>query len=290
MIPLLNKYEKVTYEHLKPVCDQNGATVFAKVRLKDVLPIDGSGVSAEDYRFSLQAHFDFIVTDRDTRPLFAVEYDGSSHERPQQIVRDNRKNALCERFGLSLLRINSRYLERKFRELNLLTYFVQVWFMSDSFYDAQNKGIVPNDEVFDPTWIASDGHSKKQFPYWLSAGAQIGLQRLCDARRISDPIPSDYVGVDKTGKYRCLSWIGVMPGQYAIVTTGIRSQQFPVLMSDLISQIAICDLYEQVRAILSGNAVATPESRLLFAMKNYEERYDMRSRSTFSRFEDKVSN
>ena len=122
------------------------------MRLKDVLPIDGSGVSDADYHFSLQAHFDFVVVDKDTRPLFAVEFDGRHHNDPVQAARDTRKNSLCETFELGLLRSNSRYLDSKFRDMDLLTYFVEVWFMREAFDEAQRAGAVPYDEGFDP-WL-----------------------------------------------------------------------------------------------------------------------------------------
>jgi hypothetical protein len=288
MVPLLDKYEKVTYEHLKPVCEKNGAMVFAKVRLKDVLPVDGSGISSGDYRFSLQAHFDFIVVNNETKPLFAVEYDGTSHASPQQVARDHRKNALCERFDLSLLRINSRYMEAKYRELNLLAYFVEVWFMSDAFYDAQQKGFVPYDEDFTPWLVFSDGRSKKRYPFWLSADAQVALQRLGDTRKISEPIPSNYVGIDKAGTYRCLSWIKVTPSEYAVVTTGMRLQQFPIIQSELISEIAVCDLYEKVQAILSGKANSISESQFQAMLKGYEKRYKMCAFSGYSHYHEKI--
>ncbi len=281
MSPLLDKYEKVTYEHLKPICDHNGATVFAKVRLKDVLPVDGSGISAEDFGFSMKSHFDFVVVDRETRPLFAVEYDGAAHSQPNQAARDVRKNALCERFGLGLLRINSRYMESKFRGLDLLTYFVDVWFMREAFDEAQRNGFVSYDEDFDPWRILSDERSKKRFPYWLSADAQISLMKWHEARKIAEPITSDFVGKDAAGTYRCLSWIAIMPGKYAVIETGMRAQRFPVALADLVSQIATCDLQTRVGLVLAGKAETVGTDVLLAKLADYEKRYQVRSRAGY---------
>ena len=74
---LLNKPEEATNAILKQVCEEWGAHVFIKVRLADVFPLDGSGIAQADYRFALQSHFDFIVTDTDLKPLFAVEFDSA---------------------------------------------------------------------------------------------------------------------------------------------------------------------------------------------------------------------
>jgi hypothetical protein len=250
-----------------------------------VLPVDGSGISAEDYRFSLQSHFDFVVTDKLTKPLFAVEYDGAGHAKPEQKARDKRKNALCDRFDLSLLRINSRYMDTKFRDLDLLTYFVEVWFMREAFDEAQRTGSISSDDDFDPWLVFSDGLSKKRFPYWLSADAQVALQRLHKLGKIEEGIPSDYVGEDKAGAYRSLTWIAVASGQFATVTTGMRAQQFPVVVSDVLSQIAICELHERVIEILTGKALPSSESTLLAQLEKYEELYPMRSRSGYGRYQ-----
>jgi hypothetical protein len=283
MTHLFNRYEKVTYEHLKPVCEKNGATVFAKVRLKDALPVEQSGINSDDYRFCLQAHLDFLVVDGASKTLFGVEYDGAGHREAVQQARDRRKDGLCERFGLSLLRINSNYLHRKFRDLDLLTYFVEVWFMHTAFYEAQARGEVPLEEDFDPWLVISDPGRKKRFPYWLSAEAQIAFQGLAKAQRVVDWVPSYYVGENGDGNYRCLAWIEVVPGQFAVVATGMRAQQFPVVLADLLSQIAVCDLHEKVKVILAGKLTPVAEGVFRARLASYEARFAMRARAGVSR-------
>jgi hypothetical protein len=58
-----------TYSRLRTVCELHFAEVYAKVRLADVLPIEGSGLSEAIYGFSLQSHYDFVVRGRDQAPL-----------------------------------------------------------------------------------------------------------------------------------------------------------------------------------------------------------------------------
>ena len=76
---LLNLPESVTDQRLREVCDDFNAKVYAKVRVADVLPIERSGIDNGHYRYALQAHFDFVVTDSADQSLFAVEFDGSGH-------------------------------------------------------------------------------------------------------------------------------------------------------------------------------------------------------------------
>jgi Protein of unknown function (DUF2726) len=76
---LLNQSEEITYSRLTSICEPIGAHVYPKVRLADVFPIANSGITDEEFRFCLQSHFDFIVTNEQHEPLFAVEFDGDSH-------------------------------------------------------------------------------------------------------------------------------------------------------------------------------------------------------------------
>ena len=147
---LVNPHEVTTHDRLAEVCRANNAHLCPKVRVKDALPLEGSGVSTEEYSFALRSHFDFIIADADWRPLFAVEFDGSCHQTLDARRRDNLKNGLCERFHLPLLRVNANYLVMRFRQWDLLSYLTEVWLLRDSFFEAQNAGHVPLDEPFDP--------------------------------------------------------------------------------------------------------------------------------------------
>jgi hypothetical protein len=170
---ILNSYEALTDERLQEVCTRNDARVFSKVRLADVFSIERSGISNEEYRFALQAHFDFLVTDTKSQPLFAVEYDGNLHATAEQQARDRVKDLLCERFGLPILRINSDYLWRHYRGMDLLTWFIEVWFAWQWYQEAQAAGEVPWDEVFSPWAIVSIPGNDRQFPLWFISATQV---------------------------------------------------------------------------------------------------------------------
>jgi hypothetical protein len=77
---ILNRPEETTHERLRAVCVGWNARVYAKLRVADVLPVEGSGISDVEFAFALRSHFDFVVTDNDHTPLFAVEFDGPVHE------------------------------------------------------------------------------------------------------------------------------------------------------------------------------------------------------------------
>ena len=147
---LVNNYEMITYEKLESACQAGDARVYTKVRVKDAIPIDKSGVSKEQYSFALMSHFDFVITDKEWNILFAVEFDGASHATAKGIRNDTLKDGLCEQFGLPLLRINANHLNYKFAQWDLLSYFVDTWFLRRTFDNMQRSGIIPFEEEFNP--------------------------------------------------------------------------------------------------------------------------------------------
>lgn len=279
---LLDKYEEATHERLEAVCNSNGAKAFPKVRVADVLKIVGFGISEIEYSYALKAHFDFTVTDEDKNPLFAVEYDGQSHKDPKQIQRDKIKASICEKLDFGLLRINSNYLKRKFRGLDLLTYFVETWFLSKAFDQAQVNGSIPWDEVFDPSFLIYSSPGAKSFPYWLSLDAQIMLKKMKDTGTIPDGIPSHWTGYDKDGNCHCIAWIKVHESRYLVTTTGMRAQRFPIMQSDVLSQIAVIDLFEKAKEYFVGKSKWVPSEKLNGVLKEFTSKYRMSSFAGFS--------
>jgi ssDNA-binding Zn-finger/Zn-ribbon topoisomerase 1 len=125
---LLNTPERITYGRLCEVCTRHNTAVYAKVRLADVLPIEGSGLSAALYEFALLAHFDFVITGRDQVPLFAIEFDGPLHTFSPQAERDVKKDELSRRFRLPLMRVHAEDLCRNEWQLDKLTESIDRWF------------------------------------------------------------------------------------------------------------------------------------------------------------------
>ena len=59
---LLNRLERIAVLDIaESACAETDTKVFAKVRIADVVQIDGSGISDDLYRYALSAHFDVLV-------------------------------------------------------------------------------------------------------------------------------------------------------------------------------------------------------------------------------------
>jgi hypothetical protein len=271
---LVNEYEEITHDRLVAACRIDGARVCPKVRMKDALPIEGSGVSDEQFSFSLRSHFDFLIADKEWNLLFAVEFDGSSHGSPDGQRRDALKNGLCERFGLPLLRVNANHLQKRFRQWDLLSYFVETWFLKRAFDDAQEKGMIPLEEDFDPMMLLSDGGSKR-WPYWFAAPSQIEIQRLHKAGRIAHFAPSHLIGHDSTGNYRCLAYLKISANEWAVIRTGMRAQLFDVCTSDVVWQVGIVELREKLDEILAGHIAPHRYSQVDALVQQFQSAYPL---------------
>ena len=141
---MLNSPERITYARLSDACELHAAEVYAKVRLADVLPIEGSGLSKALYEFALQSHYDFVVTGRDQVPLFAMEFDGPQHGQSPQSERDAKKHELSSRFGLPLLRIRAEDLCRTEWQLDRLTELIEQWFEDHPKLTKRGSNMRPN--------------------------------------------------------------------------------------------------------------------------------------------------
>jgi hypothetical protein len=277
MDKFLNKYETVTYDKIKAVADKVGAHVFSKVRLADVLPVNNSGISDAEFGFALKSHVDFLVTNSEQEPQFCVEFDGPKHRDTEQVRRDEIKNGLFERFDMPYMRINARYLADRYRGLDLLTFFVDVWFLSIAFHDSQAAGHIPSDEPFDPTFILSNG-SDRSWPYWLSWNLQVKIRRLYDQGRIAQLAPSHWIGADGRGNLRCIAWLFITEDGCLFIETGMRKHRFPaVYCSEVLAQLAVYDLYDILVPALQGQKTLSPPSEVDKRLRYYQANYEMLS-------------
>lgn len=94
MLRLVNHYEEIAHGEIKAAADRWGLSVYPKVRVADVVPIDELGVVGEMKRYGLQSHFDFVVCREQWEPDYAVEFDGSYHSTAAQMARDAKKDRL----------------------------------------------------------------------------------------------------------------------------------------------------------------------------------------------------
>lgn len=273
---VLNLHEAATELRLRQACERHGARVYTKVRVADVLPIEGSGISDAEYRYALMAHFDFLIADDQHDPLFAVEFDGPTHESAEQSERDAQKDRLCLRFSLPILRVNQRYLAPKYRSMDLLSWFVDVWFAKRWFDGAQLSGEVPYDEVFAPWAMARMPGHKKSFPLFLTANVRNKMRDMFLDGRVKSFGPSALIGVDQNGNYRAIGAIAITNDTGVMVESAMRAQQFPVSQAGALHELVIFDLFNRLEAVLAEADTADPWSSVVARWSILRSALDLR--------------
>ena len=203
-----------------------------------------------------------------------MEFDGPTHADPTQVHRDATKNRLCEYFGLPLLRINARYLPKKYRDMDLLTWFVDAWFHSKAFYEAQDSGAIPQDEPFDPHFLWK-ADSAKSFPMWLTRDINTSLRDLHKRRRIRFPGASHVIGKDSSGTFHAIAFIEIDSASGVVRETAMRSQSFPIDPTDILDDIAVYEAYEELVAVLDHGTPPTPLDEIFSMVKTFREHYEV---------------
>ncbi|MCY8267083.1 hypothetical protein MOC48_12055, partial [Bacillus haynesii] len=195
------------------------------------------------------------------------------HRTETQKFRDEIKNRLVKRFDLPLLRINSLYLEEKYRNLDLLSWCVEVWFLAEYFYEAQENGIVPYDEPFSPESIFSLSGNEKKFPFFLSFDIRNEIRKLSEKKQIKSLIPNAWIGTDNNGNYYGISWLYIDNETGVFTTSGIKGQRFPVSESELLEEIMIFDLYEQLLGFFNNKRRSVSNREIFKRINEFEKKY-----------------
>lgn len=271
---LLNLPESETDRRLREVCDDFGAKVYVKVRVADVIQIERSGIDNDLYRYALQAHFDFVITDSEDQPLFAVEFDGVGHSKPEARARDEMKNTLCDRFELPLLRINRRYLTPAFSKWDLLRWFSTVFFVKQSWDKDVESGKIHNeDSIFDPMFVSVRTKSGSR-SLELERDARSELGSLFRSGEIPLHVPNWIVAGDGDRILRGISWIETSERQGVIAETGMQQHLFDswvILLA--LRGIVLSQLLKRVRAVLAGEEETIPRDEIDARVKEFKQTY-----------------
>lgn len=254
---LVNEGEFRTDEALREAADALGYRVHAKVRLADALAIDHSGLSAEAYTYALRSHFDWLVADVQTsRGEFAVEFDGESHETAEARRRDALKDDICARLGLPLLRIDKAAYRPTTRR-TVIGYLVEAWAAYRGFNDAQEKGTIPPDEVFEP-WLVIDVNDDWTISFRdISAPSRRLVGRLWQSGLLVDPGPTDACrgpSEEDPEHAESYAWVRTVDEKLVIGHARLRTYSFPAVRTeDLADEIAHLDLAAKLSRLTEGD-------------------------------------
>lgn len=256
-----NRYEKAADELLQAFSTDTGDRLVPKMRLADVVDIDAlDDQTPRDRWFALSTHLDFVMLDQDSGlPKFAVEMDGRQHWTDlDQRRRDAIKDRICEDAELPLLRVTSNFVTASGR-WPLVSYAVDAFYRSEAFFEAQESGLVPDDEPFyhgsfiTPTRDGTD--------FLLSTLDAVAIQDLWKLHReglIPRPLPTVFnVHPEEDRGVRAIAYLPVAKDRYLISETRVRNFRFQgISPHDLAEEICVVDIANAAADWLVGRPVA----------------------------------
>ena len=163
--PIFNVGEARTFAIAEEVGRETGARAFAKVRIADVFAIANSGISDDLYKYALSGHFDVLVY-KEEFPYLAFEFDGSGHDRKN----DEKKNSLCNLFGLPMVRIGPQHIDTIVFEDTAVAFFIWQLHCVDIFLEEYGNDPY---EKYDPIFFSSVQGKSRSWPFayrerWLN--------------------------------------------------------------------------------------------------------------------------
>jgi hypothetical protein len=157
---IFTRGEQAVWSTASELAKNLGVIVCPKIRIADVAEIQNSGISADLYSYALRAHFDVLLV-RDNRAALAIEFDGPGHEPDN----DARKNALCDRFRIPLVRVHRRHIAARNFDDDAVSFLIQQLFCVEFFIS--RFGNDPY-EPYDPLYFASIPGTDRPFPFAYS--------------------------------------------------------------------------------------------------------------------------
>lgn len=261
----VNKNERKTFLKLKDILGEYNVYVCPKIRVADVFQIEKSGITNEQYSYALKAHFDYVAVDEEDNFLFAVEFDGGAHADPTQQKRDKIKNELCEKFNFPILRIDSYYFNKKLRNMDILTWCIEVWFAQKWFIEAQENGEFSYDEPFMPMSIINVPHRKEKFPYYLSIDIRQKIREMSELGECKDLIPTTKIYTDDEGNYHAIAFIRIDEKKGVFAKSFLKNNQFPIDCIELVENLVLFPMYDKL-----VNAINRPN--LAMGIKEIEKK------------------
>lgn len=100
--------EKDAYNKLQPIAEELGYTVFAKVRLLDLLEPTKGNPKYKTYLYKIQAkHVDFVLCDAKLVARYIIELDDNSHETENRKKRDDFVDKVVTSVGYKIIHVKA---------------------------------------------------------------------------------------------------------------------------------------------------------------------------------------
>ncbi|VTZ48828.1 conserved hypothetical protein [Methylocella tundrae] len=248
------------HDLLVPAADRHNAEIYRKVRIADV--VDIKHLTSDPLgRLALMGHLDFVVTDRNHDPQFAIEFDGGGHESKN----DHLKDEICRQSKLALFRLTQNSTCVQIREASFVAYLVDVWFYGQEFARMQATGELGPDEPFMMSAFLRPNAKNvfdSEFYYVLSAMAR--LKQLLNTGNPVEHLNAASISMTgPEGQYAAFAQHGNFCGSYRIAVRTISWGDLDAFsatreLSEFCHALAYHDLCEDIKACRSEPPLPRP--------------------------------
>lgn len=165
------------------------------------------------------------------------------------------KNALCEAAGFELLRIESSALSVSLRTGNqrLIEYLIDAWGLGRAFYEHQEKGIIPADEMYDyrDTLALNPNSGKVEFVHDLARPSVDLAFKLHDEGAIRGYFIERFNFSWKNGWAEGWAWLQYNDDLYFFETYRVRSYQLycGIASGDLAEDLAVAAIGDRLKRL-----------------------------------------
>jgi very-short-patch-repair endonuclease len=120
----LNTSEYKSLEIIERTLKNSNYKVFPELPLYKIFDNKNNEFSKEEKRYIHESTFDFVIFNEKSFPQLAIEFDGPVHDiHKEKIMSDIKKNRICKKQGLYLLRIRDFHL-KKYEKITILEYIL----------------------------------------------------------------------------------------------------------------------------------------------------------------------
>ena len=220
-------------------------------------------------------HFDFVITDRNHNPQFAIEFDGSGHDSRN----DHKKDEICRRSDLALFRLTPSSSRVKILEASFVAYLVDVWFYGREFARMQAAGEVGPDEPFMMSGFLKPNARNifdSEFDYPFSAMSR--LNRLLNTGNPLEHLKASSLSmIGPDGQYAAFAQHGNLFGRYRIAFRTISWGTLDAFsaareLSEFCHGLAYHELCEEIEAVRLDPRVARPVAEMISEIAGLKSR------------------
>jgi hypothetical protein len=183
------------------------------------------------------------------------------------------KEAICERFCFPLLRIDGGFL-RTYRKFTLLSWLTELWFLYESWCEAQENGEVPWDEPFLYfSFIEVKQEGGIDYPFDLAQPTRLLIIRCFEKGQVTSPCPEEISRLQEAGETHSTAYavLPLQPDRYIIGKATCRLFRFaPISPRQLASDLSVVDLGERLKRYLKGEYVPDSAEQLATLRKHTE--------------------